>query len=956
MRYTATIIFTFFVTISQLFAQSWSKTYGNNYTSLGNAAVATRDGGFMIVGYGEGIGGGKSQLQITKTDVAGKELWTRGYGGTDTDLGFDITSTPTNEFILAGASFVDNQKLRQFFVVKIDAKGSEMWSRIFGSDLKNDIAYGVLNATNSNIIVVGSSQDPTNGNVDAVVEILDKNGTLINNLPFGGAGTQEFKKAIEVADGYICVGSSVTGKNSKGQDNRDVLLVKISKTGQILWVKTYGEESYEDAQSIVQLKDGSLMWCGKDTSNIIVGRVDANGTLLWKKAYGGAYEDEANSIIQTKDGNLVLAGNTFTDNSNVDAFAVKINIDGKVLWKRQVGSSQRYETFNHVTQANDGSLFFSGVWGSNIFLITSKIYGVKTEAEGILGNNYVVGKVFYDRNNNCKYDPNDTPLNDWMMQISKPTRSYLGLSNGQGDFSSIVDSGTYQVKLLQQNSYWKQVCQTAYNISLNEQEDTVTVEFALRPALNCPAMEVSINTPQLLRCQSNRYVVNFCNRGTTMATGSYVEVDFDEYFEDFQVNLASWTRVGNKIRCDIGNVPAGACGQFDIFATLDKNCKNTILGQSHRVVAHVYPDAICTSSTGNWDGSSIQVTGNCVNNRIEFKVKNIGTKESPARTAVIIEDDVIFLQKPIDVLEPFEDTTFIIPSSPKTYRIIVPQVANHPGSSNPTVAVEGCTNDNFKTGFVTQFSEDDGDPFVSISVRESRGKSNTNEKIAFPKGYKAQKYIADSTILDYHIYFNNTYGDTLRSLTIIDTLSASLDAQTIREIQSSHRYELTFPQANVLQFSFKDINLPDSSANALRSEGFVKFRLSQKPNNTNGTLIHNRAALFYGDKAYVRTNLVTHQVGKNYLTATLEKPYANVSLKIAPNPFNDVTFIDLKGLNKESFLTFHLFDNQGRLVNTQDFEGPKLQIERNGLPQGIYMFKISQEGKLVGSGKIFIQE
>ncbi|MFZ4544664.1 MAG: T9SS type A sorting domain-containing protein, partial [Saprospiraceae bacterium] len=952
MMRSAIIITIGLMSVLQIQAQSWSKTFGTTYTSLGNAAVATRDGGFAIVGYAEGIGGGKGQVQLLKIDVSGKEQWIRGFGGQDVDLGLDIKTTIDNGFVLAGSSVVDNADAKQFFLVKTNEKGDEIWSKTYGGT-SNDIAFSVQPTLSGDYLLAGSSQNTANNNTDAVLFLLDANGNELWNITFGGAGTQEFKKVIEVADGYICAGSSVVGKNSKGQDNRDALIVKISKTGQIVWSKTYGTDTYEDAQGLVELSSGGFVICGKDTSDIIVSRTNSDGTLVWTKKFGENNEDEGFAIIQTKDKNIVIAGSSATNNSNVDGYALKISLDGNQIWTRRVGSSQRYETFNHVIQNTDGSLFFTGVWGSNVFLITSKTYAVKTEAEGVLGNNYINGHVFYDRNNNCKFDNGDTPLNDWLIQISKPARSYIGISNGLGEIFSTVDSGLYNVRLLPQNSYWKQACQTSYNISLKEQEDTVTVDFALRPQVNCPAMEVNITTPQLIRCKTNTYTVNFCNRGTVAANGAYVDVTFDEYFDNISANLPLWSLSNNKLRCQLGNVPAGACGQFQIFVTLDKNCNSTVLGQTHQVVAHIYPDQICTNPDSNWDGSSIEVTGACKNNQVQFIIKNTGAKnQSQPRNSIIIEDDIIYLQKPIGPLDAAEDTTILMPPSGKTYRILIEQSAGHPGKSNPTVAVEGCSNGVFSTGFVSQFSEDDGDPFVSISTQESTGKNNQNEKIAFPRGYRASHFITDSTDLEYQIYFNNTYGDTLKNLTILDTLSNFLNPYTIREIQCSHAYALSFAQSNVLQFDFRNISLPDSSVNALTSSGFVKFKISQKVKNPNSTIIRNRAGIYYGNQGARLTNTVIHTVGTNFISvATTNPELQGVKISASPNPFTDLARIEISGIPQGVEKEFSLYDLSGNLLRSEKFTSEQLQIQKAELASGMYIFHLKTKGLWIGSGK-----
>lgn len=178
----------FFVTFCclsffQLRSQSWTKTYGNNYTSLGNAAVATSDGGFAIVGYREGIGGGKSQLQLLKVDVTGKEQWLRGFGGNDIDLGFDIKETSDKGFILSGSSYVDATKLQQFYLVRTNSNGDEIWSRTFGANAADDKAYTVQPLANGDFLVAGSTQEVSTSNTDAILYYLDTNGNIQWSVP-----------------------------------------------------------------------------------------------------------------------------------------------------------------------------------------------------------------------------------------------------------------------------------------------------------------------------------------------------------------------------------------------------------------------------------------------------------------------------------------------------------------------------------------------------------------------------------------------------------------------------------------------------------------------------------------------------------------------------------------------------------------------------------------------------
>ena len=59
----------------------------------------------------------------------------------------------------------------------------------------------------------------------------------------------------------------------------------------------------------------------------------------------------------------------------------------------------------------------------------------------------------------------------------------------------------------------------------------------------------------------------------------------------------------------------------------------------------------------------------------------------------------------------------------------------------PSATVEGCGTNalgGFSIGFVSQFGENDGNPFVSVDCRENRNSYDPNDKEAFPKGVGAE--------------------------------------------------------------------------------------------------------------------------------------------------------------------------------------------------------------------------
>ena len=52
---------------------------------------------------------------------------------------------------------------------------------------------------------------------------------------------------------------------------------------------------------------------------------------------------------------------------------------------------------------------------------------------------------------------------------------------------------------------------------------------------------------------------------------------------------------------------------------------------------------------------------------------------------------------------------------------------------------------------------------------------------------------------------------------------------------------------------------------------------------------------------------------------------------------------------------FSLYDATGRLVRSEKVINGRLEFESQNLPVGFYVFKIENDGKLLGSGKLMIK-
>jgi hypothetical protein len=114
--------------------------------------------------------------------------------------------------------------------------------------------------------------------------------------------------------------------------------------------------------------------------------------VAFAKTYGGVDIDWATSVLQTSDGGYIWAGTTYSFGAGrYDAFLVKTNAYGSIIWAKTYGGLSNDE-FHNFSQTSDGGYIVAGytasfgVGGEDIFL-------VKTDANGDIGSCGIIGNA-----------------------------------------------------------------------------------------------------------------------------------------------------------------------------------------------------------------------------------------------------------------------------------------------------------------------------------------------------------------------------------------------------------------------------------------------------------------------------------------------------------------------------------------------------------------------------------
>ena len=918
-------------------AQGWVRFITPDSVYGEVAETVSHPGGGVVVLYTAA-----SQVLLAHYNVNGALVWQQTVlsPGTAKDLAVGADGLPT---VLA-----NNLTLNQIVVFHFDWQGNALGSQVL-DEYKSVRPQLVAFPGGGFLSDLNYRDNPSTPPTKVALHRFDANDNLLWRTDIDTLPTVPVMENTGV--GVNALGQSIVGTRIGFGANAKYYLTAFDAQGDSLWQRT-------DLNPITvgALADGNFFYVQQNsTSDIVLRKISPAGVLIWETPCDlYTVFITRTKYIATPDGGLVICGigsGPLGKTMLVQVFDNQGN-QVKYLSTEMPGYAAQDLYVYAIAAAPGGGYYISGYVDAG----TARAYIVKMAADGNIYPQRIWGNIADDADENCVVDSGETGLEGHKVRIENLMAGnifYAG-SDSTGKYITVADSTQFLVSILPSNPYWES-CQTDTLLDFSTGIDSIQVDFPLQAVVECPFMEVDISTNILRRCFNSTYHVRYCNTGTAPAEDAYVEVLLDPYMTLDSSGIPGVDLGNDRWRFAIGDVPYGDCGNFWLRVYLD--CDSTVLGQTHCVEAHIYPDSFCLPN-GQWSGANVEVNGVCNPDSVDLVIKNIGTApNSGLLDYVIIEDNIIFLQGNFQL--PAGDSMIVrVPSNGSTWRLEAEQEPFSPGDPMPSATVEGCglsTNGNFSIGFSSQFGENDGNPYISVECRENRASYDPNDKEGFPKGVGPGHWIEPGIEIEYLIRFQNTGTDTAFTVVVLDTLATWLDPESVRTGASSHSYSFSLSGQGNLEFTFAHILLPDSIADEPGSHGFVKFFVKVRPDVPQGTLLHNNAAIYFDFNAPVITNTTTHTIGKNYLLSRIrDVPGVAPAFEVFPNPASDQALVQLKGFPAQQGHV-ELLDAQGRVVAWQTFSGDQVLLHAGALPSGLYLIRVFDGLNFLGSGRIVWQ-
>jgi len=236
----------------------WTNTFGGFIDDEGCDVIQTHDGGFAIAGITKSMAVGEQDMYLVKTDAGGQLEWEKAYGDFYKDEAYAVLQTNDNGYLLAGHTRSFGEVSGDIFVVRTNSSGDTLWTRRYGGS-EDEWGYDMLKTPDNGFLIAGITSSYGAGDYDYYLIKISAGGDLIWEKTYGGYDTDYCQSFIQTTDGgYMLAGYT----SSYGNGGFDQYLVKVDENGNLEGETVVGETENDFAAAVVQLAEFSYISAG----------------------------------------------------------------------------------------------------------------------------------------------------------------------------------------------------------------------------------------------------------------------------------------------------------------------------------------------------------------------------------------------------------------------------------------------------------------------------------------------------------------------------------------------------------------------------------------------------------------------------------------------------------------------------------------------------------------------
>jgi hypothetical protein len=269
----------------------------------------------------------------------------------------------------------------------------------------------------------------TGGMETTIICKFDSNGNIVWNISRQFSSQWEVPRGITVdSSNNILILVDCQELVDSQETEYDFCIVKLDPSGNKIWVNTFdsgendfGNEITVDSQDNIVVV-GNIYGSSHRDGGLVLVKYNSNGNIVWSKALTGFFR--INRIITDKEDSVVLCGTTFANQTDMDYYVAKIDINGNLLWQRTFSSDDR-NTDNGCGAALDSS--------GNI-IVTGDSFMVKLDPNGskLWLRHFTGNDVLVDSNGRI------VVIDGSSVEVFDPTGVFVGQTTFNDDLQILV--------------------------------------------------------------------------------------------------------------------------------------------------------------------------------------------------------------------------------------------------------------------------------------------------------------------------------------------------------------------------------------------------------------------------------------------------------------------------------------------------------------------------------------
>jgi len=256
-----------------------------------------------------------------------------------------------------------------------------IWSKQWGT-VEEEWIESVVIDEQSNIYIAGLTKgdlfEKNQGDSDVFIIKLSSDGKVLWSKQFGTSKREdEVSICIDTSSESIYLVATTEGSwFSENLGEHDIVLLKLSVEGQLIWGKHIGTEKDEVCVGVTVDSQGYIYLVGSTRGNLFgqyqsnesdyesfLAKFDSYGNLIWGKQF--SYCSLIFSIVTDAHGNICIVGQYSEPTA---ALLAKYTSDGTLIWKqihppvdyRQEGGHFEEEAFESLSIDKTGNIYIVG--------------------------------------------------------------------------------------------------------------------------------------------------------------------------------------------------------------------------------------------------------------------------------------------------------------------------------------------------------------------------------------------------------------------------------------------------------------------------------------------------------------------------------------------------------------------------------------------------------------------